>query len=56
MAEDYDEDSATLVERIANRIKFGPEFAKALAVLRVNRWLPAMGEALAEAALAPAPR
>ncbi len=31
MAEDYDEDSATLVERIANRIKFGPEFAKALA-------------------------
>ena len=31
MAEDYDEDSATLVERIATRIKFGPEFAKALA-------------------------
>ena len=31
MAEDYDEDAATLVERIANRIKFGPEFAKALA-------------------------
>ncbi|MGV8909536.1 MAG: tRNA adenosine deaminase-associated protein [Propionicimonas sp.] len=31
MAEDYDEDSATLVERIAARIKFGPEFAKALA-------------------------
>ena len=31
MAEDYDEDSATLVERIAQRIKFGPEFAKALA-------------------------
>jgi len=31
MAEDYDEDSATLVERIANRIKFGPEFARALA-------------------------
>ena len=31
MAEDLDEDSATLVERIANRIKFGPEFAKALA-------------------------
>lgn len=31
MAEDYDEDSATLVERIADRIKFGPEFAKALA-------------------------
>jgi putative tRNA adenosine deaminase-associated protein len=30
MAEDYDEDSATLVERIANRIKFGPEFGKAL--------------------------
>ena len=31
MAEDYDEDSATLVERIATRIKFGPEFAKAIA-------------------------
>ena len=31
MAEDYDEDSATLVERIATRIKFGPEFARALA-------------------------
>ena len=31
MAEDYDEDAATLVERIATRIKFGPEFAKALA-------------------------
>lgn len=31
MAEDYEEDAATLVERIANRIKFGPEFAKALA-------------------------
>jgi putative tRNA adenosine deaminase-associated protein len=31
MAEDYDEDSGTLVERIATRIKFGPEFAKALA-------------------------
>jgi putative tRNA adenosine deaminase-associated protein len=31
MAEDYDEDSATLVERIATRIKFGDEFAKALA-------------------------
>lgn len=31
MAEDYDEDSATLVERIAGRIKFGPEFAKAVA-------------------------
>ena len=31
MDEDYDEDSATLVERIATRIKFGPEFAKALA-------------------------
>ena len=31
MAEDYDEDSATLVERIAARIKFGPEFARALA-------------------------
>ncbi len=31
MAEDYDEDTAVLVERIANRIKFGPEFAKALA-------------------------
>lgn len=31
MAEDFDEDPATLVERIATRIKFGPEFAKALA-------------------------
>lgn len=31
MAEDDDEDTAVLVERIANRIKFGPEFAKALA-------------------------
>ena len=31
MAEDYDEDSATLVERIATRIKFGPEFARAIA-------------------------
>jgi len=31
MAEDYDEDSAVLVERIATRVKFGPEFAKALA-------------------------
>ena len=31
MAEDYDEDAAALVERIATRIKFGPEFAKALA-------------------------
>ena len=31
MAEDYDEDAATLVERIATRIKFGPEFARALA-------------------------
>lgn len=31
MAEDLDEDSAVLVERIATRIKFGPEFAKALA-------------------------
>jgi putative tRNA adenosine deaminase-associated protein len=30
MAEDYDEDSATLVERIAERLKFGPEFRKAL--------------------------
>jgi len=31
MAEDYDEDSAVLVERIATRVKVGPEFAKALA-------------------------
>lgn len=31
MAEDLDEDSAVLVERIADRIKFGKEFAKALA-------------------------
>lgn len=31
MAEDYDEDSANLVERIATRIKFGPEYAKAIA-------------------------
>lgn len=31
LAEDYDEDSSTLVERIADRIKFGPEFAKVLA-------------------------
>jgi len=31
MAEDYDEDSATLVERIATRIKFGPEYARAIA-------------------------
>ena len=30
MAEDLEEDSATLVERIAARLKFGPEFAKAL--------------------------
>jgi len=31
LAEDYEEDSATLVEQIATRIKFGPEFTKALA-------------------------
>jgi len=31
MADDFDEDAAVLVERIATRIKFGPEFAKALA-------------------------
>ncbi len=31
LAEDYEEDAATLVERIATRIKFGPEFARALA-------------------------
>ena len=31
MAEDYDEDAATLVERIATRISFGQEFAKAIA-------------------------
>jgi len=31
MAEDLDEDSDVLVERIATRIKFGPEYAKALA-------------------------
>lgn len=30
MADDFDEDAAVLVERIATRIKFGPEFAKAL--------------------------
>ncbi|MFZ0530242.1 MAG: tRNA adenosine deaminase-associated protein [Propionicimonas sp.] len=31
MADDFDEDSEVLVERIAKRIKFGPEFTKALA-------------------------
>lgn len=31
MAEDFDEDTTTLLERIATKISFGPEFAKALA-------------------------
>jgi len=31
LAEDYEEDAATLLERIATRIKFGPEFARAIA-------------------------
>lgn len=31
MAEDYDEDATTLLERIATKISFGPQFAKALA-------------------------
>ena len=31
MAEDYDEDTSTLLERIATKMSFGPEFAKAMA-------------------------
>lgn len=31
MAEDYDEDASTLLERIATKISFGPEFTKAMA-------------------------
>lgn len=31
MAEDYDEDTSTLLERIATKVSFGPEFAKAIA-------------------------
>lgn len=34
LAEDYEEDATTLVERIATRIKFGPEFSKAVAAFR----------------------
>jgi hypothetical protein len=31
MAEDFEEDSTTLLELIATKISFGPQFAKALA-------------------------